>query len=53
MDKDLVLKIKKTVERMNTVLNHTKGAGGTTVVFVQTLIGFTVMECVGVIGQRV
>ena len=53
MDKNLVLKTKITIYIVDTVLKHTKGDGGTTLVSVQTLIGFTVMECIGVVGQAV
>jgi hypothetical protein len=53
MDKNLVLKTKITIDIVNTVLIYTKGDGGTTIVGVQTLIGFTVLECIGVLGQPV
>jgi hypothetical protein len=53
MDKNLVLKTKITIDIVNTVLIYTKGDGGTTIVFVQTLIGFTVLECFGLIGHTV
>jgi hypothetical protein len=51
MDKNLVLKTKITIDMVDTVLKHTKGDGGTTFVGVQTLISFTVLECIGVVGQ--
>jgi len=54
MDKDLVPKIKITIDiPLDTVLKNTKGGGGTTIVIVQTLIGLTVLECIGMIGQPV
>ena len=51
MDKNLVLKTKITIDIVDTVLIDTKGDGGTTFVGVQTLIGLTVLECIGVVGQ--
>jgi hypothetical protein len=53
MDKNLVLKTKITIEIVETVLKHTKGDGGTTIVNMQTLIGCTVLECIGMVGQPV
>jgi hypothetical protein len=54
MDNALVLKTKITIDiTVDTVLNHTTGGGGTTLVVVQTLIGITVLECFGQVGQRV
>jgi Na+/pantothenate symporter len=41
------------MEIVDTVLIDTKGDGGTTIVIVQTLISFTVLECIGILGQPV
>ena len=51
MDNNLVPKTKITIDIEDTVLNQTKGGGGTTNVNVQTLISFTVQECIGIVGQ--